>query len=275
LERSKNMAVIVRRKPLLSPEEEEELKREMRKYRKLGLPWSEIAKLLEFGVEGSKWEKLKPEYIYHYRRKFGFPLDEEYKDRPRYPHRYKYGKQQEPISASEFFRRIEALPKLTFHQRRKRAFNILAFYTGLRSGEIRMLRKRDIKVEGDTVTIYAFREKKGRTTPLEEKVKPVILNRRWKLVPEFLEYIEQFEDEEQIFPISRTTAWKYVKDLFPKGYPHYYRLNRITDLCNTTNMTLVEIRNWTALHLTTIERYISRSERYVRSVADKLKFPTE
>lgn len=260
----------ITRRRVLTVDQEQDLKEKMEPLWAMGTPGPEIAKILGFGELG-EYEKLKPEYIYNYRQRFNLP--KRY-DRKHYPHRYKYGKQQEPISASEFFKRIDKLSSSSYHHKRKRSFNIVCFYSGLRQGEWRLVRRDDIKIDGDNIIVNAFRLKKGNI-PAEDATHPIILKKYWKLIPEFLDWIGRFGTGERIFNISATTAWKYVKDIFPKGYPHYYRLVRITDMCNNTNMTVAEIRNWTFLHLSTIQSYISKSRRIVEAAADKMDFPRE
>lgn len=256
---------------ILSENDEKILKKEMRPLWDAKYAGKDIALLLGFGEPG-KYENLKPESVYNYRQKFGFP--KRY-DRVHYPHRYKFGRQEEPINAVDFVSRVEGLPNLTFHHRRRRAFNIAAFYMFLRQGELRILTRADIKIEGDRVRINAFRLKKGRHLTKQQATRPVILRTYWRLVPELVEWINRFKGDEKIFKISSTTAWNYVKAIYPKGYPHYYRLSGITDMCNNLNMTLIEIRNWTFLHLITIQKYMSESDRFVDAASEKMDYPRE
>ena len=235
-----------------------------------GLNGKDIATLLGFGEEG-KYQYLHLHHIYIYRQRFGFT--KRY-DRAHYPHRYKFGKQQEPIFALEFLDKIEALPDLTFHQRRKRAFNIAIFYSGLRQTEWRILLRKNIKIEGERIVVSAFRLKKGNVSR-DEATRPIVLRTYWRLIPELIEWINQFQDNERIFSLSQSTAWNYVKSVYPMGYPHYYRLNKITEMCNNTKMSILEIRNWTHLHLSTIEKYMSQSERYVDQASEKMEYPRE
>jgi len=230
----------------------------------------DIAKRLKFGEPG-KYENLTPVSVYNYRMRFGFP--KRY-DRKHYPKRYKYGRQEEPIETEDFVSLVGGLPNLTFHQRRCRAFNILGFYSFLRQTECRSITRSDIVIDGDRMRINVFRLKKGHGISREDATSPIILRIYWTLIPELEEWINQFKGDETIFDISATTAWKYVKKIFPKGYPHYYRLVGITGMCDNLNMTIQDIKSWTALHIITIDVYMSRSDRYVDRASDKM-YPKE
>jgi hypothetical protein len=85
------------RQPLLTPEVEDQLKTEMAPLWDSGLYGRQIVELLEFGEPLTKYSKVKPNYVYFYRRKFDLPIrqlprfsrdTETYPDLPR--HRYKH-----------------------------------------------------------------------------------------------------------------------------------------------------------------------------------------
>jgi hypothetical protein len=62
------------RQPLLTPEVEDQLKTEMAPLWDSGLYGRQIAELLEFGEPLTKYSKVKPNYVYFYRRKFDLPI---------------------------------------------------------------------------------------------------------------------------------------------------------------------------------------------------------
>ena len=112
------------RKALLNPEDEEKFKIEFSELwlsEKPKYSGSEIAEKLQFGVEGTKYEKLKPEYVYFYRQKFGLPIrkkpsfgkTKEAKDAGVRTSRYKVKpKEIKLISAKEFIKMLnEKVPK--------------------------------------------------------------------------------------------------------------------------------------------------------------------
>jgi len=273
-----------RREALLNPEEEEELAEKMLPLwleRNEDNTWKytgkQIAQILGFGSGKYRW--LKPEYFYYYRRKLKLPKREKERFLLK---RYKFGKQERPINYEEFYRVLEKNFPLNVDvkyrkaTRRARAFNILCFYTGLRQGEIRRLRRRDFSITSDgELRVSAFRLKKiiRDDKKFKEAIIPIFLPLVWKYVDELIDYLKQFDEDELVFPITAVTAWKYVKALFPKGYPHYYRLNLITELANNPNISLVEIERWSGLGLQMIKHYLSRSERFAKTVAEKRKVP--
>ena len=63
--------------PLLSKQQEDDLKLKMAplwNQTNPQLTGMEIAKLLRFGMPGTDFEVLKPQYVYFYRQKFNLPL---------------------------------------------------------------------------------------------------------------------------------------------------------------------------------------------------------
>jgi len=278
-----------RREALLSPDELEELREQLEpvwlaktvdeRGRRIWKYRGALALASHIDLGKKNWIlKTKPEYIYYYRRLLGLP-------RRRSPAceeggtRYKSGslREQRLMSLDEFSERLEKIKPTSFHNKRKRAFNILVFYTGLRKGEILMLKRENFSfLEDGTLKIDAFREKKGIKTYINEKAKKeatysVYLDLSWKYIDELSDWIRKFEKEEKVFSISGVTAWKYVKEIFPDKYPHYYRMNRITYLCNQ-DLSLAEIQRITGLSLPTIQKYISKGERLAKEAMRKQKF---
>jgi hypothetical protein len=262
------------RQSLLDPKDERLLKRELKKLWMIkdehgGWKFNgrQIAKMLGFGVEGSPFEALRPEYVYNYRQKFDLPIRFTKKS---YPHRYKNGKVDEPIDLADWMRRIDAIPEGSFHGHRKRTYNETIFWTGLRNTELRMLVRNDVILENDRIIINAFRLKKGRNVTRKEAIYPLELRMNWVYVPEIYDYINRYSGEELLWDVSRWSAWMWVKEVYPESYPHHLRLNRITALCSDPRISIAEIRAWTGLHLVTINVYISKSGRFVTTVADKM-----
>lgn len=259
---------------VLTAEQEAELRVEILRYwekqrgdGKYIYTGTQIADLLGFGVPGSKWQILPKEYIYFYASKFKLRRRRHFKG---YLHKYKYGKQMEPIEVDTLIERIEKVPGDSFHHKRIRTFNALSFWTGLRQGEIRRLLANDFKVRKDSLVINAYRLKKGRGVSEDQRIYPLELRLGWLFVGEIVDWVKKFKEYEKPWNMSRTTALRYVKLLFPRGYPHYYRLNRITSMGSDSRFTLVEMMNWTGLSMTTLGFYLSRSRRFVSSTAEKM-----
>jgi len=194
--------------------------------------------------------------------------------------KYKSGKQEDLMAPQEFYDKISKIDTLTIHHRRQRVFLLIMFYTGLRQGEIRMLRKSDFIFGEKSITIKAFRKKKGfwdREKLTDDQKKKVIFNvpirRDWPYVDEIVEWVNKFEGDDLILDVKSTTAWQYVKDIFPDKYPHFFRLNRLSTFANQPGMTFAKLRLWSGLHLQTIEKaYMSSDPHLLEEMADTMVF---
>jgi integrase len=247
---------------LLSPEIEEELKKELTPLWLAGLSGSEIADRLGFGK--GKYEKLKGKseferinYVYYYRKKFGLPN--------RRPH-YKFGKQEEIMDLKSFIELLESsrLEK-EFFENRRRAFLILLYWTGLRKSEIYERKVSDFVIDDKYLIIYAPRKKKKQV-----KILPLYLPRKLWGIEEVISWIKQFKDDERPFNFNAVTAWNYVKIFEKKLYPHYFRLNRVTLLCDNPDVTVSDLRAWFDFHPVTIDHYLGRSTRIQKKMAEKM-----
>lgn len=241
---------------------------------------SKIAKVLKFG-EGD-YKDLETYHVYHYRKKFDL------KKRKRH---YKFGKlgQAGKLYGSdedvpeimkdtkdiEFFKEViqnigkdpESKP---FYNRRKRAYLILVFWSGLRKSEIYELRRQDFVISDEGLTLNAVRKKKKTRTVL-----PLFLPRGpegfWG-IDEVIEWIEDKRFDDQYcrpFEISSTTAWMYVKEMVEELYPHYFRANKVTMMADDVEMTITKLRAWFGFSTQTIEAYLSSPPRLQKREAYK------
>ena len=109
----------------------------------------------------------------------------------------------------EFKEKIDSLPIA------RQAFLNILFFAGCRVSEALALTSDDINCTSNTIFIQFFRLKGSKQTdPQEVPMTPVLL---WLCV-----------QEGELFSFSRSTAYRTVKKVFPKLYPHYFRMNRIT-----------------------------------------------
>jgi integrase len=97
----------------------------------------------------------------------------------------------------------------------KRSFLSLLFFAGCRISEALALTSDHIAYTDDTIFIQFFRLKGSKQTDPQEVPRADALN--WLC-----------GQEGRLFPFTRTTAYRLVKKCFPKLYPHYFRMNRIT-----------------------------------------------
>ena len=97
----------------------------------------------------------------------------------------------------------------------RRAFLSVLFFAGCRVSEALALTSSDIECSKDFIYV-AFKRLKG-----SKPTDPIPLPRT-----ETLAWLCQ--QEGKLFPFSRVTAWRTVKRIWPKLYPHYFRMNRIS-----------------------------------------------
>jgi len=249
------------RKPLLNKKDEEELKQKISFLWKKGYTGKEIAKILKFG-EG-KYEKLNVTHVYHYRKKFNLPK--------RWDH-YRMGKQEDIMLVNRFRQLLKKNPlRRQFFEKRRRAFLILLFWTGLRKSEIYERKREDFVITENELIIKAERKKKAKDETGRGPVIPIELPMSWWGVREAAEWISRFKNKwDMPFNIKPVTAWKYAKILDPKLYPHYFRLNRVTQFSDDPDTTIAELRAWFGFHPATIESYLGTDERLRKRMRKRL-----
>ena len=98
---------------------------------------------------------------------------------------------------------------------REQAFLSVLFFAGCRVSEALALEANDISCTDDTIFIQFFRLKGSKQTDPQEVPRANVL--LWLCV-----------QEGNLFPFSRSTAYRIIKKAFPDLYPHYFRMNRIT-----------------------------------------------
>ena len=97
----------------------------------------------------------------------------------------------------------------------RQALLAVLFFAGCRVSEALALTSDDISCTGDTIFIQFFRLKGSKQTDPQELPKAGALT--WLC-----------EQQGELFPFSRMTAYRTVKKVFSDLYPHYFRMNRIT-----------------------------------------------
>jgi hypothetical protein len=272
------------RQPLLKPEVEAELKKEMSSWWNNGYTAKQIADYLWFGKPGTRYEKLKPYHVYFYRQKFGF------RRRRRAPFkkgtsRYK-DKQEDVMSYQEFKAALdEKVPKNpSFHDRRKRTYLILHYWTPLRASEIYERTIDDFELKKAVLVIHLLRKKKHHkpsvkdeplevplALPLMDEVVEWLLSRDWVVVPNLKKWKrkQRLNPHNRPWNISSWTAWHYVNEVFAGYYPHYFRFRWITDAA-AKHAGAPELKAATGLHLATLNEYILAPKRLQAQIYDRL-----
>lgn len=124
---------------------------------------------------------------------------------------------------------------------------------------------KDIHIEGEWLIIKCEPRKHGSREgalrlPLAFPFVDLIVQ-QWKLA----------EPNLRVWPIPEITAWRIMKQLDAKKYIHFFRFNRITELCSNPDISIAEICSWTGLTVQTIEAYMERSERFIKTAAEKMR----
>jgi len=125
--------------------------------------------------------------------------------------------------------------------------------------------KEDIELKGDTLFIRAVARKHGsREAPLE----------LWVDFPFVELIIKQWKNTdkgERVWNLTEWDAWKIVKEIEEKKYPHFFRFNRISEMCLNPEMSMADICSWSGLTPQTIAKYMERSGRIIHSAATKMR----
>jgi len=210
-------------------------------------------------------------------------------------HRYTFGKQKETLELEAFSKMLEKVDCIDLGKYAPslvKSFLAILFWTGLRKTEVhgakphryillpckthsepivktteavRGILKEDIKEKGDSLFVKAIARKHGkRDEPLE----------LWLGLPHVNLIKQQWlntKPGERVFPLDEWDSWNIMKQIDKRKYLHFFRLNRITELCNDPEMSIVEICSWTGLTVSTIESYMARSKRFIHSTAEKMR----
>ena len=133
---------------------------------------------------------------------------------------------------------------------RSRAFNIVLYYLGCRSTEARNITQDDLLFdpEGKRIFFTIHRLKKSKQTP------PLPLYLSSPFISELWKFLFK-EGTYQPFDVSRKAAYNMVRNAMG-FYPHYYRMNRISQFLND-NKSILEIQNWFGISLRAIDYYIT------------------
>ena len=122
----------------------------------------------------------------------------------------------------------------------RQALLSILFFAGCRVSEALALTSDDISCTDDTIFIQFFRLKGSKQTDPQELPRADALT--WIC-----------EQEGKLFHFTRRTAHRTVKRVFSDLYPHYFRMNRITDshkkfdaatICNVYGMNLNSINHY-------------------------------
>jgi len=125
--------------------------------------------------------------------------------------------------------------------------------------------KEDIEIKGEWIFITAEPRKKGsRDAPIEL---PLV----FPYVNLIVEQWDKTTEGQKVWNITEWDMWHLMKLVDPRQYVHFFRFNRITELCCNPEISLGEICSWSGLSPLTINSYLERSGRLIHSAAVKMK----
>ena len=216
-------------------------------------------------------------------------------------HRYKYGKQKHMIDQqqfSEFLTKIEQLKTQKFYYLLKYDLltvqSLLAAYywLGVRKTELigskpkryvcpsckRHVQpiqkyaeatpgvlKENIKADEEWLYIEAAPRKKG------SREAPLMIPLSFPYVDLIVSQWQRTEPKSRVWPVSEWDIWRIIKECDVKQYVHFFRFNRITEMCSDPDQSLADLCSWTGLTPQTINSYLERSGRFIRRAAEKMK----
>jgi len=210
-------------------------------------------------------------------------------------HRYKHGKQNKAIALEVFSKMLKRVKKVAIRNYdllTVQSFLAILYWSGLRKTEVHGAKshryvlpsckrhkqpiqkfteaipgilKEDMWIKGDTLYVQAVARKHGsREAPLELWVEfPYVdlIVKQWERTPE----------GERVWPISEWDSWDLMKKIDAEKYPHFFRFNRITEMCLNPEMSVADICNWSGLTPQTVNKYMERSGRIIHSAAEKMR----
>jgi len=195
----------------------------------------------------------------------------------KYEHRYKHGKQEEPMSFQEFKKKVES----SSLNSEKEGFIWLLYYAGCRKSEAYERIVSDCQVS-DSHFIIDFGQRKKHGA----KVDPLKFPRSWVGIEILVSLYERaaerkpkkkriFFQENKItkskvvkdhwlFPhVQSVTAWRVVKEVLgSEYYPHFLRLNRLTEIGSDPEANIVRMKSYSGIKsIRTLQYYLGTSEK--------------
>lgn len=146
---------------------------------------------------------------------------------------------------------IEAMNTGHFiHKPEHQGYCAFLYYTGARCSEgLKMMAGQFRRTPGILYVDIGPRLKHShQTEPLEIPVAA-------PFVDCIIDSYASLKPDLKVWPYCRKTGYNIVKRAFPTGYPHYFRLSRITTFL-LKGFTTPEIKSWTGLNASTIDHYV-------------------
>lgn len=182
-------------------------------------------------------------------------------------HHYKYGKQTNPIDF-QTFKKLMDNGKFV-EPLRDKSFLAFLYWFGVRRAEALERVKGDFKIKDGLLIVNATPKKGGEREPLEVPVDYPYVDLIIKQLNKTRRTLAN--PTRRVWNISGPTAWRIVKRVMPKHYPHFFRLNRATRFLEDPTTTLPEMMAWFGWKAAkTIDPYIGYSRRHIRKQRERL-----
>jgi len=182
-------------------------------------------------------------------------------------HHYKYGKQTTPIDLQTFSSIMEN--GRFVKPLRDKSFLAFLYWFGVRRAETLERVKEDFTIKDSLLIVEATPKKGGEREPLEVLVDYPYVD----LVIEKVNKTRRtlVNPTRRVWNISGPTAWRIVKRVMPKHYPHFFRLNRATRFLEDPETTIPEMMAWFGWKASkTVDPYIGYSRRHIRKQRERL-----
>ena len=193
--------------------------------------------------------------------------------RKRYPHKYQFGKPNEPITPEDLRLAIQEgyFAKPLPHK----SYLILTVHIGSRKGELLECVKEDFDFQDEVLILdvpafkWGERAAGGLDIPLSWFGMDIV-RAQWK----------KARKGKRVWRFSRKTAWRIFKRVFPKKSPHHARWTFITaarEAKDRGELSTDDIKAWTGIKRdSTIEGYGLKTQAGVHKVSQamhKIKKP--
>jgi len=221
-----------------------------------------------------------------------------------YPHRYRYS--PKPITFDLFKKlmgRVEKVDRAGYSVDFIKAAHALFFWTGLRKTEVlgrkpikylvdhkpckgkgceacvrgkvvkaapghKGLVKEDFQLNGDWLLVFSVGEK---VLKHGKRRAPIWLYLELPYVGLIVDHWRKVKPGQTVFRISPICFWRICKRMDPKFTLHFYRHNRITDLCADAENSIADVCSQSGLSPATVSAYMMRLGRFTKDVGERMK----
>ena len=152
---------------------------------------------------------------------------------------------------------------------RDRSFLAFLYWFGIRRAEVLERVKKDFKIKDGLLIVDATPKKGGEREPLEVPVGHPYVDLIIEQVSKTRK--TRHNPKRRVWNMSPATAWRIVKRVMPKHYPHFFRLNRATKFLEDPTTTIPEMMAWFGWKVAkTVDPYIGHSRRYIHKQRERL-----